>query len=417
MTMKTMRQLKAVIENKKRVVRSFLCIGAGVLLYLAAEVVDSAGTSVENGRLFRNPCGQGDAVYEIYVEELDTAVTVLVPEQRMTETEFREKIPEMADVLCMEILGENKSLGEVRTDLNLVKELETYGVSIEWESETPEVISYMGLVDASADLEPDKDVEVGTGRLVYLQATLRHGDWSEMVEIPVTVYPPLVTLEDRFRLMLEDLVRKEPESADVVLPTEFEGQVLTYRASGSSQNLVLIFLGAAAAVCLLLKERSDQNAEKKIRESDLMDAYPDLVSEFLILTGAGYSVKGAWKKMTADYGRSKKKGSHPLYEEMQIAVNQIETGMAETRAYAEFGKRCQIRCYVNFASLLESSVQTGGKNMRKLLEGEMEEAFKIRTDLAKRKGEELSSKLLLPMFGMLVVVMVMVVAPAFLSFT
>ena len=174
MTMKTMRQLKAVIENKKRVVRSFLCIGAGVLLYLAAEVVDSAGTSVENGRLFRNPCGQGDAVYEIYVEELDTAVTVLVPEQRMTETEFREKIPEMADVLCMEILGENKSLGEVRTDLNLVKELETYGVSIEWESETPEVISYMGLVDASADLEPDKDVEVGTGRLVYLQATLRH---------------------------------------------------------------------------------------------------------------------------------------------------------------------------------------------------------------------------------------------------
>lgn len=54
--------------------------------------------------------------------------------------------------------------------------------------------------------------------------------------------------------------------------------------------------------------------------------------------------------------------------------------------------------------------------MRKLLESEVEEAFKQRADLAKRKGEELSSKLLLPMFGMLAVVMVIVVAPAFLSF-
>ena len=46
----------------------------------------------------------------------------------------------------------------------------------------------------------------------------------------------------------------------------------------------------------------------------------------------------------------------------------------------------------------------------------MEEALKQRADIAKRKGEEVSAKLLLPMFGMLVVVMIMVVAPAFLSF-
>lgn len=43
----------------------------------------------------------------------------------------------------------------------------------------------------------------------------------------------------------------------------------------------------------------------------------------------------------------------------------------------------------------------------------METAFRQRKELALRKGEEASTKLLIPMFLMLGVVMVMVVAPAF----
>ena len=68
-----------------------------------------------------------------------------------------------------------------------------------------------------------------------------------------------------------------------------------------------------------------------------------------------------------------------LLREMKITINQMETGIPETRAYADFGKRCGIRCYIRFASLLESCVQTGGKNLRNLLEAEMEETkyFKL----------------------------------------
>lgn len=416
------RQLENVFKNRKQVLRSMLCIGAGIVLYFAAEIVDSAESSVENGRIFRNPCGQGDAVYEIYVEELGNSVTVIVPEQRMTETEFQERIPEIADVLCEKILGENHSLGEVRTDLNLVTALESYGVTVEWQSERPEIISDMGIVDVanvkeeSKILENQEDVETAFGVLVYLKATLKHGDWKEMVEIPVTVYSPEVTMEERFRLMLEELVIQEPERVEVVLPTEFEGQSLTYRTPEISQNYLLLLLGFIAAGCLLLKEKTDLETEKKHREEQLMEIYPDLISEFLILNSAGYSIKGAWKKMTADYGTSEKKRTNPLYEEMQMVANQMETGIPEIWAYAEFGKRCQLRCYVKFASFLETGISTGSKNMRKLLEQEVEEAFQQRMDRAKRKGEELSSKLLLPMFGMLGVVMVMVVAPAFLSF-
>ena len=390
-------------------IRALICVMAGILLYLLAEMVDSADTSVENGLLLRNSCGKGEQIYTFSVDGLkngaETDVVITVPEQRMTREEFLLRIPEMAEVLCERILGENPSLYEVRTDLNLIKELPEYGAAVIWDSSDPEIINALGEVNGKTE----------EGCVVHLYARLEHGDLTESLEIPVTVYPQVETMEDRFLGMLEELVHAAPEHVEIILPTEFEGQKLTYRAASGRQNQILPVLGMVAAVCMLLKEKSDEKAGKKQRDARLMEDYPDLVSEFLILTGAGYPAKAAWKKLELHYRKDKHWELHPLYEEMQIAVHQMETGMAETRVYAEFGRRCQLRCYVKFASLLESSVNTGGKQLRKLLEAEVEEAFQQRMDQAKRKGEELSSKLLLPMFGILCVVMTMVVAPAFLS--
>lgn len=394
----------------------------GLLLFFAAEVVDSGAGVVENGRLRRNPCGKGDMVYEFYVDgvELSSEVKLSVPEQRMTKEEFQARIPEIMDVLCETIRGENVSLSEVRKDLDLVRELSEFGISIRWESENPEVISSTGSVNwmdsERSDWDDQETLEEAEGILVYLQAILKHGSMEEVVEIPVTVYPPEETLEERFMKLLDQAAVANPEQEEVILPMEFDGKTLSYRSAGRSQNLILPVLGVVAAVCLMARDRREEGEQKKERECSLMEDYADFVSEFLILMGAGHSAKTAWKKMTLKYQNSNVKEHHPLYEEMQTAMNQMETGIPETRVYAEFGRRCELRCYIKFASLLETSVNTGGKQLRKLLEAEMEEAFQQKIDLTKRKGEELSSKLLLPMFGILSVVMVLVAAPAFLSF-
>ena len=395
--------------------QSLVCIGAGVILYFIAEAVDGGSADVENGVLYRNPCGQGDAVYEFYVEdeegrELKTSLTV--PEQKMTEEEFHQRIPEMVETLCMEMLGENSSLNEVRSDLNLMTRLGDYGVSVSWRSQRPEVISRFGVIDQDA-VDP-----MGTG--IVLEAELRCGDSLETVEISIVVYPGEVPWEERFQDSLIQLAGQDTETEKVMLPSEFEDCSLTYRSPDRGKNLILIVLGMIAAVFLHLKEKQDLQTKMKQREEDLMFSYQDLVSNFLILTGAGYPPKMAWKKITADMDamadEEKAGRSLVLLKEMQIAVNQMETGVSETRAYTDFGKRCQTRCYVRFASLLVSSVQTGGKNLRTMLEAEMEEAFRQRAELAKKKGEEASSKLLLPLFGMLGIVMIMVTAPAFLTF-
>ena len=67
--------------------------------------------------------------------------------------------------------------------------------------------------------------------------------------------------------------------------------------------------------------------------------YPELLSGFLVLTGAGYPVRQAWKKQVMDGMKKKQQERHPVYREMQTTLNQMETGTPEIRAYAEFGRR------------------------------------------------------------------------------
>lgn len=395
------------IRNMKGIVKYGFCVGAGVISFFLAEISEMQGETVENGVLHRNPCGKGDAVYEFYVDgvgdrRIEAAVTV--PEQMLSPEEFHECVPMAAEILAERILGENSSLSEVRYDLKLVREIAEYGISVSWESKRPETISDMGLLGETAGME--------NGEEVVLCARLAAGDAWEEVEFPVTVLPVQKAKGEEFLQTLELLALKDRERGTVELPEEFDGQEVTYRRKGHGQNAALILLGAAAAACLYLKEQRDRQEAKKKREDSLVRDYSDLVTGLLILTGAGYSVKQAWRKLAADHG---KEGGRPAYEEMQITLNQMETGTPERQAYAEFGRRCGIRCYMKLSSLLESCLSTGGKNLRALLEFEMEEAFKGRADLARRKGEEASTKLLIPMFGMLGIVMVMVVAPAFLS--
>ena len=72
--------------------------------------------------------------------------------------------------------------------------------------------------------------------------------------------------------------------------------------------------------------------------------------------------------------------------------------------------------YLKLAGLLEQNRKTGTKNLRQLLLLEMTDAFEQRKNLARRQGEEAATKLLIPLFLMLGVVMVIVVVPAFLTF-
>jgi hypothetical protein len=67
-------------------------------------------------------------------------------------------------------------------------------------------------------------------------------------------------------------------------------------------------------------------------------------------------------------------------------------------------------------TLLEQNVTKGSKGMVSLLEQEERNAMNERINLAKKRGEEAGTKLLGPMILLLLIVMLMIMIPAFLSF-
>ena len=71
--------------------------------------------------------------------------------------------------------------------------------------------------------------------------------------------------------------------------------------------------------------------------------------------------------------------------------------------------------YTKLGALLSQNLRKGSKGLSQLLKLESIQAMENRKSRAKRMGEETSTKLLLPMFAMLAVVMILVIVPAFLS--
>lgn len=75
------------------------------------------------------------------------------------------------------------------------------------------------------------------------------------------------------------------------------------------------------------------------------------------------------------------------------------------RAYQEFAKRCDLQPYRKLVSLLVSGQKIGNRNLMDKLEEEAERVFLERKNTARKLGEEASTKLLIPMMLMLMVVM------------
>ena len=111
----------------------------------------------------------------------------------------------------------------------------------------------------------------------------------------------------------------------------------------------------------------------------------------------------------------KKKKTRVAYEEMRRTCHQLQSGVAETDAYREFGRRCRLQPYLKFSSLLEQNRKTGTKNMRIILQAEMADALEQRKNLARRLGEEAGTKLLMPLFMTLGIIMVMIMVPAMMT--
>ena len=141
-----------------------------------------------------------------------------------------------------------------------------------------------------------------------------------------------------------------------------------------------------------------------------------MLSTLTLLLGAGMSVRKAWEKMIAT-NKNRAGPRAAIYEEMEIALNQMKTGMSESEALEEFAARTKLPCYKKMSGLLTGYIQKGSRDITNQLNNEVALAFEERKALAKIAGELAGTKLLLPMIMLLGVALVIIIVPALLSFS
>ena len=92
----------------------------------------------------------------------------------------------------------------------------------------------------------------------------------------------------------------------------------------------------------------------------------------------------------------------------------LHTSVEGLKLIADY-EGCRLQPYLKLSSILEQNRKTGTKNLRELLRTEVEDAFELRKNLARKMGEEAGTKLLVPLFLLLFVVMIFIMVPAMIT--
>ena len=364
----------------------------------------------------RNAYGEGEKLveYELTIEnELENEkIQFEIEEQQYTPAQVQQLFHNVMKELDQVVLGGNESFNRIETDLNLVTNLPDYPVEIQWDLDSYEVMSIEGKVR--------EDKVTKEGNLVKLRGTLSYGEEQTMYIRNMMVFAP--TREGKEQLIYEvqeALKAKEQatrEDESFSLPERIQGKELKWSQKKEQRWYYVLLIGVVCSAYLVYREREKIKKQVKQRKEELLREYPGMISKFTMLLGTGTTVKNAWEKIVQNYELQREQiGKQTVYEEMLLTYREMQGGVSEAEAYEKFGKRCGVALYVKFGAMLAQNLRKGSKGISDLLQMEAIQSFENRKSAAKQKGEEAGTKLLMPMLGMLLVVLVMVMVPAFLS--
>lgn len=391
------------------------CVFGSAVLYGGLTWMDRGqGIISEDRRIYRDVYGGEEREYPIWVDGLEERpVVVKIPVQPRTYTarEADLAFEQIMEQMETRIRNENPSLMEVREDLLLPSRADG-GIRLRWYSSKPEILDASGTVGQ----------EVETETTVILSVELSAESYRQSYEIPVRVLPPKKNeSEQRTEAFLKELQQRDEQQREepwISLPENFQGKELKYWTENGSGYEAILLIGIILAVLVAVREQREGKQKNQKREKELLLDYSDVLSKLMVLMGAGLTIRNAWERIVWDYevARDQKKiRKRAAYEEMERTYYQIQGGMAEGEAYRDFGRRCKLQPYLKLSGLLEQNRKTGLKNMRAVLQTEMADALEQRKNLARRLGEEAGTKLLMPLFLMLGIVMVMIMVPAMMT--
>lgn len=157
---------------------------------------------------------------------------------------------------------------------------------------------------------------------------------------------------------------------------------------------------------------ADTMLDQKIEErtQNIRYEFPEFLSKLSLLINAGLNFNDAWEKVLESTDKKT-----VLYKEFSKTHKEIEANIPIEVSLKNLSRRCKVNEISKFSTIITQNIKKGTSNMTNMLEILGSECWRERKNLAKKKGEEASSKLLFPMMLMLIAVFIITVVPALMQ--
>ena len=393
---------------------------AGSALALAIHFAAINKSRLNDNSIERNTYGKGNLTKEVLADETDGEFlgefTAEISEQRYTKEQIGELFDEFSNMIPDRILGDNQSLDEVNSDLTLFSQIDGYPFSVTWKIDNHTLISAEGKV---------KNEEVSNeGEVVKLYAVCTYYDetWKKIINVRIVPreYAPEEIMQNEMAEIFAESDNKTIYDETFSLPDTFRGKEISWTAKVDDNSFLMFLVVVISAVSIYIAKDKELEREVLQRKEELISAYPGFVSKLVLYMGAGMSLRNILFKLSEEYSLRKEKEFPDkgmfLYEEITVAVHELESGASEQAALEHLANRCNVTEYTRLCTLLVQNLRKGSGDLLRLLREESDKASQMRLSNARKAGEKAETKLLAPMMIMLGIVMVLIMIPAYMSF-
>ena len=407
---------------KKRAATVVLIFFISAAISVPVFIYDHEAMSEPLSGLEREEYKKGDRIVELRAVTDDgheEMLSVNVSERRFSESELEEYSKKIDAVLWSQILKDNTDLENVMYDLDLKKSIENYPFDITWKTDKPLIIGADGTLNTErlAVEDPDND-----GIYVRLCATLKYRDFSEDKYGYACIKQKSGSCDGTIGDVIEKSIKQSDQRTqnDKIqeLPDRAGDLGIRFYRRRMNKGWVVLFFGAVFVVIPISASDGRIGDEAKKRRKQIEADYTKILNQYVLYYMAGMNPRAIWTAMCDRYESERKidgKGKRYVYEEMIMTRNRMDEGTGELAAYDEFAVRCDNVRFRTFISFVKQAVVKGNEGLDRLLYDEMEKARRENINRVKAEASEASTKLLLPMFMMLIIVLVIVMIPAFME--
>ncbi|ANS73540.1 type II secretion protein F [Paenibacillus yonginensis] len=185
------------------------------------------------------------------------------------------------------------------------------------------------------------------------------------------------------------------------------GCLLACLLGGDSSGFVI---GVLLAFMIPVALVSDLRSKVKRREQDMLIELPELLNKIVLLVGAGETVQQAFRHCL----NSQKGAVQPIYQELDKMITEWDNGYSFGQALENFSRRCALQEVASFSTAVMLNYRRGGSDFTMALRELSNTLWEKRKSVSRTRGEQATSKLLLPMLLLFVIVLMLVGTPAFM---